>query len=118
MSNTHLDQLSEQDDAFFIPAHGLLADWESAKGCVRFTDDFTDASTFVQIKILGDWKREIAAQQAASFLALFRHVAPAMGSLSRADKIAQFRTICADEGIDCDDNVASMLTEDDAAPLG
>ncbi|WP_418317838.1 hypothetical protein [Piscinibacter sakaiensis] len=116
MSNARFDELQEQDDVFFLPAHGLFADWETAKGCVRLTDDFAETSTFVQIKVLGDWKRDIAAQQAAAFLTLFRHVAPAMGNLSRAEKIAQFRRICADEGIDCDDGVAELLTEADDKP--
>lgn len=109
LSNTHFGELREHDEAFFLPAHGLFADWESAAGCVRLPDDFAQTSTFTQIKILGDWKREMAAQQAAAFVALFRNATAAAGKLSLTERIAQFRSICAEEGVDCPDEIADLL---------
>lgn len=96
-------------ETFFLPAHGLYADWESAAGCVRLPDEFAQASAFVQIKILGDWKREIAARQAATLIELFRGTAPAAGSLSLDERIEQFRCICAHEGIECPDDLTDLL---------
>jgi hypothetical protein len=107
LSNIQHDELDAA--AFFLPAQGLYADWESAAGCVRLPDEFADASSFVQIKILGDWKREIAAQQAAALIALFRSSAPAAGSFSLDERIEQFRCICDQEGIECPDDLADLL---------
>lgn len=107
MSNTRYDEIDA--DAFFLPAQGLYADWEAAAGCVRLPDEFGDASSFTQIKILGDWKRDIAARQAAALVSLFRSSAPAAGPLSLDERIEQFRSICADEGIDCPDDLFQLL---------
>lgn len=114
LSQTHFNERNDQEDLFFLPANGLYADWDSARGCVRLPDEFADASAFAQIKLLGDWQREMAAQQAAAILALFGHVEAAMGNLSRAEKIAQFRVICADEGVDCAESITALLAAESA----
>ena len=111
MSDTQFDELSQDDDAFFLPAHGLFADWESAKGCVCLPDEFANASALTQIKVLGDWKREMAARQAAAFVTLFRHVTPAVSTLNIAGQIAHFRRICKDEGVECSDEIAELLNK-------
>lgn len=109
LSDTEFDQLYGHDDAFFLPAHGLFADWEAGVGCVRLSDDFASASSLTQIKVLGDWKREMADQQAAAFVTLFRHVAPAVSSLDVSEQIAHFKRICEGEGVECPDEVVRLL---------
>lgn len=94
-----------------MPAHGLYADWEAAAGAVRLPDDFADASVFTQIKILADWRRELAAQQASIFLELFRSLNVAAGNGGRAERIEQFKTICAGEGVECPADIANLLPE-------
>ncbi len=111
MSDTEFDQLYDHDESFFMPANGLFADWESGTGCVRLSDDFSNASALAQLKILGDWKREMTMQQAAAFVALFEHVAPAVGSLALPEQFAHFRRICEDEGVDCSDEMMALLRD-------
>ncbi len=109
LSDTEFDQLYGHEEAFFLPAHGLFADWEAGVGCVRLTDNFSEASALTQIKVLGDWKREMADQQAAAFVALFRNVVPAVSTLDLSDQIAHFKRICEDEGIECPDEIVCLL---------
>ncbi len=109
MSDTEFDQLYGHEEGFFLPAHGLFADWEAGVGFVRLRDDFSDASALTQIKVLGDWKREMAEQQAAAFIALFRNVAPAVSTLDLSDQIAHFKRICEDEGVEFPDDIVGLL---------
>lgn len=109
MSDTEFDQLYGHEEAFFLPAHGLFADWEAGVGCVRLSDDFSNTSALTQIKVLGDWKREMADQQVAALIALFHHVVPAVSTLNLSEQIAHFKRICEGEGVDCPEEVVRLL---------
>ena len=103
--------MTEVDDSFAMPQHGLFADVDTGTGCVRFTDDFKGIPAVQRARIIADWRRDLLDAERGAILELFEDARSKMTGLSPDEQIARFRGLCLSVGIAIPDDLAKLLGE-------
>lgn len=101
--------MSETEDSFALPQHGLYADLATGAGCVRFADDFMEVPPLQRARIIAAWRRDLVDAEVQAIRQLFDETRAKMPDQTREEQLARFRALCLSVGISVPDDLAATL---------
>ena len=101
--------MTEVEDSFVMPQHGLFADVDTGIGCVRLTQDFLGVLPVQRARIIADWRRELLDAERSAIVELFADARSKLATLPRDEQLTRFRGICLSVGISVPDDLATLL---------
>lgn len=103
-------QDTHANETFHLPLAGLFADVEAGCGCIRLTDELEDCDIVSQSRILRDWLRDLQELNRANLERLFSARFATL-DLSRREQVGRFNKYCAQQGLDCPQDLTAVLLE-------
>lgn len=102
------DHAGEELDAFLLPVSGLFADLEAGFGRLSPDDSFAAAPAMRQLQVLQGWQRSIEQLREHALVKLYGETC-GRSPLALPQRMEQFRDACAQRGIACPADMATLL---------
>ncbi len=111
MNHVQLFSTVLDHEPFPLPQAGLFADLDLGMGVVSLSNEFRALPGLKQLSILDDWKKGLDKERRLAIAALFREATRGMGNVDLPKKIARFKQVCTEIGVECPADLPLLLQQ-------
>jgi hypothetical protein len=92
-----------------LPVRALFGDLDVGSGSVSLPDEFTKIPPSLQAEMLQDWIHGLEQARRRALVQIYRDMSMHWQGLPAAERVAAFRSTCAQAGLELPPDLAIML---------
>ena len=115
MKTLKLIEPAEDVSPLHLPVRALFADLDVGSGSVSLPDEFSRVPPSLRAEILQDWILGLEQARRKALVQIYRDMASHWQGLPAAERVAAFRSTCAQAGLELPPDLAIMLQHERGA---